>query len=205
MKGSLLILGACFFGSLGVLLVPHEGLCQSELSYDDGTAEVGIGWEEANNGVAVRFSVEEPVELVEIRFFIAIAEPGAPLRALVLDANGPAGAPGDTLFGPVEFGWNGSLLSFTGYSLAPPVELSGPDFYVAYIQAVPGVPPHSPTLGLDGSNPFHGRTWELFHGDWFPIEQDEPYGNAMIRAVVIDQTPTESVSWGRLKRVQRVP
>ena len=70
-----------------------------EIAYDDGTAERGIVWNDAGNGVAERFSVDPDCMLIAAKFFIVATYFCNPLGICVLDANGPDGAPGDTLCG----------------------------------------------------------------------------------------------------------
>ena len=178
---------------LSLLIIAAPASSQIEISYDDGTAETGIVRE-----VGVRFTVDEPLQLVGGRFFVITAQPTNSLGVIVLDANGVGSAPGDTLFGPDTLAWNGTDLSFTDYQFPNPVEIPGTDFYVVYFQTMDGPLGQTPVLGLDLDPPFHHRSWKLINNVWTQIQEDIN-GKVMIRAVVLDPTPVEAVSWGLLK------
>ena len=62
-----------------LLLASPDAYSQTELYYDDGSAEIGMAWQTPNNGAAVRFTVTPPVQLESARFYVMTAQPGTDL------------------------------------------------------------------------------------------------------------------------------
>jgi hypothetical protein len=168
---------------------------QSEIAYDDGTAERSRVWNAPGNGVAVRFSVDAGSVLVGARFFIVSAPFWNPLGICILSANGSDGAPGDTLLSYFEEpldSWSG----FHDVTFPAPILLPIPEFYVVYLQTRWG-DGDSNTVGVDTSGAPDGRSWLFQNSAWalMPLED----GDVMIRAVVAPPTAIFPSTWGRIK------
>jgi bacillopeptidase F len=170
-----------------------------ELAYDDGTAEAMIVWNDPGNGVGVRFTVEPDFELVTARFFITFAPFWNPLGICVLDANGPDGAPGDTLCGYFTYDLD-SWMGWQDVTFDSPIDIPGTEFYVVYLQTGAGSG-DSDEFGIDTSGDPAGRSWLYEEGSWSLMAPDD--GNVMIRAIVTSQTAIEPDTWGRIKGLYR--
>lgn len=166
-------------------LEPFVGV-PGEIAYDDGTAENAWAYYSGGNGWAVRFSLPEGSSVVSVtgarlRFWDPSwpSPGGTDFLVAVYAADGPGGAPGTLLAGPVpgtarrDGNWTDVDLSHAG------IMASG-DFFIAYIQA--GDYPNVPGLATDDNGPQHDRGWALVGGSWSPTAPDE--GNRMIRALV---------------------
>jgi bacillopeptidase F len=167
---------------------------QVEIAYDDGTPEALLVWNYAHNGVAVRFSAPGSV-LTGAKFFTYTTTFWNPVGFCVLDANGPSGAPGDTLLGYSEV----PLQVPGAYQEVPfPTAISLPhaDFYVVYLQTGWGNM-DSNGFGVDKSSPASGRSWLYQNVAWSQMTPQQ--GNVMIRAVILQPTPTESGTLGSIK------
>ncbi|MBU1919746.1 hypothetical protein KKG66_02795, partial [bacterium] len=174
-----------------------------ELSYDDGIAELYNWSPDSGFSWAVRFSPPQtPFILCEARVAIAAFSPDtvhSPIDIAVIDANGPAGMPGDTILsfrrgsiGNIIGGfplpgayW--SIVNLQDEAVEAPV-LYG-DFYIAVANGYDAVsdPENSAeAFGLDSNTPV-GRSvvYEPCDEDWLAddgIHPNSRSGNRMIRA-----------------------
>ena len=168
---------------------------QIEIAYDDGSAENGIVWNEPGNGVAVRFTIGPDSTLVGARFYVEFAPFQNSLGICVLDANGPGGAPGDTLCGyfrrplGIWAGWKD--VTFQSPVIAPDGEA-----YIVYLQTGGGNG-DSNQMGIDTSSHPDNRSWVYEGGVWSQMPPSQ--GDVMIRAIVTAQTPVLTSTWGALK------
>jgi len=183
---------------LAFALLAPPTYAQTEIGYDDGTAEAQVDLQPPGRGVAVRFTIAPDHELIGARFFIHCQEGLSPVGAagvcLVLDANGVAGAPGDTLYSSA--GWFYSSYSGLESFFSEPISLPDSTAYIAYIRTPAGF--SCPIYcGTDTTSVPDGRSWLYEDGVWHQLPLE--LGDLMIRAVVRIQTPTRSPTWGTLK------
>jgi bacillopeptidase F len=195
----MLVLRAILLLGLGAPAVrsgePAPGEVPVEIAYDDGTAERTVVWNQRGNGVAVRFTAGPGSSLLGARFFIGFAPFQNPLGICVLDANGPGGAPGDTLHGFFEEPLD-SYSGFQDVAFRAPILLANPDFYVVYLQTRSGSG-DSNSFGIDTSSVPDGRSWRFENGAWSHMSSDS--GDVMIRAIIAVRTPTAPVPWTQVK------
>lgn len=168
-----------------VALKPFIGY-PGEIGYDDGTAENARAFYDAGNGWAVKMSLAEGHDVAMVtgglfRFWTDEwpVPGGTEFQVAVYDANGPDGAPGDLLAGPID----ATALrdgSWTRVDLSDKGILVHGDFYMVYVQK--HIDTESPGLSTDENGPNAGRSWQLVSGSWSPSPEDE--GNYMIRAAV---------------------
>ena len=164
--------------------IPHE------LIYDDGSAEKAYAWYQGCNKFAVRFTPPSyPVDLDTARVCLWPEWPDGNHEQFaieVYDDDGPGGAPGTRLGGPVyytatDWGWND--IDISGLSIT----INSGDFYIAYHQLTDS--PDCEGLCTDTDAPIYGRSWAYFAGEWTPW----PDENYMIRCVV--DLPAEGKEW----------
>jgi bacillopeptidase F len=157
-----------------------------EIGYDDGTMENSYSWFDANNGFAIRMSLEEGVTnswLTGGLFKINTEWPSAGstrFQVAVYDSTGLNGAPGKRIAGPIDADARTDG-EWTFVDLTENNIFVTGDFYLVYLQ--PGVFNYSPSLGSDQNSPFHDRNWFFEDGNW-NHNLDPQYGNMMIRAVL---------------------
>lgn len=174
----------------------------TELSYDDGDAELFNWSPDSGFSWAVRFSPPStPFVLNEASVAIAAFSPDtihSPIDIAVIDANGPAGMPGDTIvsfrrgsIGNIIGGfpmpgayW--TIVNLQDEGIEAPV-VTG-DFYIAVANGYDAVsdPVHSAeAFGLDSNSPV-GRSvvYEPCDGAWIAdngVHPNSRSGNRMIR------------------------
>ncbi len=183
------------FVALSLWSLPVQG---AEIAYDDGTAERSIIWNVAGNGVAVRFSVEPGSVLRGARVWVGFAAFQNPLGICVLRANGPGGAPGDTLVGYFRQSLHGTRLAFADVTLATQPVIQDGDFYIVSLQTGAGSG-DATSVGLDTSSPPDGRSWVYEGGAWSILPAER--GDVMIRAMVSGATPVASSVWAKVKQL----
>ena len=167
-----------------VKLTPSESMTFSvraipnELIYDDGEADTAWAWDD--NKFAVRFTPPSyPVDLDTARICLRPDWPDGDHEEFaieVYDDDGPGGAPGTLLGGPVYYtatnwGWND--IDISGLSIT----IASGDFYIAYHQLTDY--PDCEGLCSDEDAPIYERSWDSV-GGW-TLCPDENY---MIRCVV---------------------
>ena len=166
-----------------------------ELAYDDGSAEANIVLSRGG-AHAVRFTPSAyPALLDAVRFHAFVGDSACSGQHVwILDDDGPSGAPGTTLYGPVTFAaqpdvvWNEASLSGAG------LVIEAGEFFVAFLQPLEG--PVCSALNLD-LNSAAGRHWSLSGGVW---EEEIEFANPMIRIVVeTEPVPVTPITWGTLK------
>lgn len=167
-----------------------------ELVYDDGSPENAWAFFTGGDGWAVRFSLPDGTEAARLtgarfRFWdTSWPDPGGTdFKVSIYSADGPGGAPGSRLAGPMpatarrDGSWTDVDLSAAG------LMVNG-DFYIAYIQAADY--PNVPGLATDESGPPYDRSWTLVGGSWSQSPPDE--GNRMIRALVQTEVPSPVIT-----------
>jgi bacillopeptidase F len=178
-----------------IALVASPVLAQREVAYDDGTAERSMVWNEPGNGLAVHYSVERGSILLGARFCIAFAPFWNPLGICVLDANGPNGAPGDTLMSyyvePLDW-WAG----WQDVAFRTPLPIANGEFYIVYLQTG-WYNGDATSFGLDTSSPGSSRSWIFENHIWSPLAPTS--GNVMIRAILSSEVPVAPVTWSDVK------
>ncbi len=157
-----------------------------EISYDDGSAENAWVWTYEGNIWAVGFTpIEYPVRLETGKFYIY---PGWPdpgndnFNVSIFDDDGPDGAPGTLLGGPINSGPIATGWVDVGISSLN-ITITDGDFYLALVQV--GDHPNSVGMGTDENGPWAQRSWQrnvVAGGDW--VQLDSSYGNILTRAVV---------------------
>ncbi|MGD6831037.1 S8 family serine peptidase [Sutcliffiella halmapala] len=159
-----------------------------EIGYDDGTSENSWHWFDANNGLAVRMSLEEGVTkswLTGGLFKVNTEwpDPGSTrFQVEVYDSTGVNGAPGKRIAGPIEATAQTDG-EWTHVDLADKNIFVTGDFYLVYVQPESYGTGTLPSLYSDNDSPFHDRNWFLNNSNW--VQNTEPvYGNMMIRAVM---------------------
>ncbi|MFB5195852.1 S8 family serine peptidase [Neobacillus sp. KR4-4] len=158
-----------------------------EIGYDDGTSEESWYWNDANNGFAIRMSLEEGVMkswLTGGLFKVNTEYPygGTRFQVAVYDSTGANGAPGKKIAGPFEAVARTDG-EWTHVDLADKNIFVTEDFYLVYIQPDTAASRTIPSLKSDQNSPFHDRNWFLYNGTW-AHNTDPQYGNMMIRAVM---------------------
>ena len=145
-----------------------------ELSYDDGTSEVGVAWNVAGGMFAVKFTPPiYPVKILEARvFFHALNNPSDPIRIHILDEdfNDLTEAIDLTVYQEQAQTWISVDVSSRN------IILTSGDFFIASEQLVAG----DPDIGSDTSSPPQNRSWEFNLVLWYQSN----WTNYMIRAVV---------------------
>lgn len=184
-----------------IAFAASPALAQREVAYDDGTPERNMVWNEAGNGLAVRFSVERGSILLGARFCTGWSPFLNPLGICVLDANGPGGSPGDTLMSyyvePLH-----ARLGWQGVAFRVPLPIASGEFYIVYLQTGYWNGDATP-IALDTSNPGTGRSWIFESHIWSPLAPTS--GNAMIRAILSSEVPVVPVTWSDIKAQYREP
>jgi hypothetical protein len=104
----------------------------------------------------------------------AYAASATPISVLVLDDNGPNGAPGDTLFITTL---NVSTQQWYTVNISPPVNITSGAFYIGCISAVA----NTPSFGMDTLPPVSRLGWE-YTNSWAPSRHAAQH-DIMIRAV----------------------
>lgn len=168
--------------TFNVELGPFFSYSGGELAYDDGTGEGGSWFLEGGNAWGVRMSLEEGRKqaLVTEGKFLFSAGGGDHFQVVVMDANGPNGAPGDIIAGPFDAtavkdgSW--TTIDLRDYGIFVEEE-----FYMVYLQSEGR--DTAPRLQND-KDEFTYRSWEMYKDFWYPLEPDFLTGNKMIRAVV---------------------
>ena len=202
---SVLLHMACL--SLVAALPNAAAHAQTEMLWDDGTAEYYVTGE-TGQSEAVRFvRPSGSAQLTSIKFFLGddgIEDPDAPGASTIMDFLVRVWLPGTS--GPgVQYGsgWSAGAGATEGawfeFALPTPIELSDSAgftdgvFYVGMTWDAR----FNPRVGFDSDPPVHGATWE---DDWGGFSQIES-ADAMIRAVVVDSTssPVELTTWGSVK------
>jgi len=156
-----------------------------ELIYDDGSAETA--YVSVSGGkFAVRFTPSSyPVDLDTARICLFPNWPTVDHEEFaveVYDDDGPGGAPGTLLGGPVyytatDWGWNDINISGLG------ITVTDGDFYIAYHQLTDF--PGCEALCVDRNGSQYERSWDYTDGEW----TSWPYENYMIRCVVDRPVP----------------
>ena len=189
------------FLALAAAIVASPARAQREVAYDDGTPERTIVWNEAGNGLAVRFSVEPGSILLGARFCTGYAPFWNPLGICVLDANRPGGVPGDTLLAyyrePLD-SWSG----WQNVAFRSPIPIPNGEFYLVYLQTGGGSGDSTP-FALDTSSPAAGRSWIFENHVWSVMPPTS--GNVMIHAILSSRVPIESLTWSGIKAQYRGP
>lgn len=183
------------FLALAAAIAASPARAQREVAYDDGTPERTIVWNEAGNGLAVRFSVEPGSILLGARFCTGWAPFWNPLGICVLDANGPSGAPGGTLW-PYYVEHLDSWSGWQNVAFRSPIPIPSGEFYVVYLQTGWGNGDSTP-FALDTSSPAAGRSWIFENHIWSPMPPTS--GNVMIHAILSSRVPIESTTWSDIK------
>lgn len=179
-----------------IALRPFIGI-PDELAYDDGTAENAWAFFDADNAWAVRMTPDPArggaaqLTHARVRFWDTSwpVPGGADFDVLVLAADGPDGAPGTVLGGPVrgsarrDGSWTEVDLTELG------IVVSG-DFYIANVQTAPF--PETPGQAVDDSSPNQQRSWYRVGGVWELLPT--MYGNVMIRARVNYPVPVPVIT-----------
>ncbi|MFA1821972.1 S8 family serine peptidase [Virgibacillus oceani] len=173
-------------------LEPFYSYPGGELAYDDGTGEGGSWFQEADNAWGVRMSLDEGQEhaLVTEGKFLFSAGGGDQFQVAVMDANGPNGAPGEMIAGPIDAtavkdgSW--TIVDLRDYGI-----LVEEEFYMVYIQSEGRET--APRLQND-KDEFTDRSWEMYKGFWYQLEPDFLTGNKMIRSVVEYEVDTPVIS-----------
>ena len=157
-----------------------------ELIYDDGSAETAYVYDFAGGKFAVRFTPSSyPVDLDTARICLFPNWPTVDHEEFaveVYDDDGPDGAPGTLLGGPVyytatDWGWNDINISGLG------ITVTDGDFYIAYHQLTDF--PGCEALCVDRNGSQYERSWDYTDGEW----TSWPYENYMIRCVVDRPVP----------------
>lgn len=157
-----------------------------EIAYDDGTSEESRFMYGANNGFAIRMSLEEGVTKSWLtgglfKVNTEFPTPGSTrFQVAVYDSTGLNGAPGKRIAGPFEADARTDG-EWTHVDLTDKNIFVTGDFYLVYVQ--PYDPTRSPSLYSDKNSPFHDRLWLLVNGTWEHVTTPEE-GNVMIRAVM---------------------
>jgi hypothetical protein len=145
---------------------PSERLA-TELIYDDGSADDAWCWDSAGNGFAVRFTpLSYPVSLKTARICLYPNWPDSDHEQFaieVYDDNGPSGAPGTKLGGPVYYtatNWGWSDVDISGLGIT----ISSGDFYILYKQLTDA--PDCEGLSTDYDTPIYDRSWDYESGGW---------------------------------------
>jgi bacillopeptidase F len=173
-------------------LEPFYSYPGGELAYDDGTGEGGSWFHEADNAWGVRMSLDNGQEhaLVTEGKFLFSAGGGDQFQVAVMDANGPNGAPGEMIAGPIDAtavkdgSW--TTVDLSDYGI-----LVEEEFYMVYIQSEGRET--APRLQNDKDD-FAYRSWEMYKGFWYQLEPDFLTGNKMIRSVVEYEVDTPVIS-----------
>ena len=156
--------------------MPHE------LIYDDGSAEDAYALNFSGDKFAVRFTPSSyPVDLDTARICLWPEWPDGDHEQFaieVYDDDGPDGAPGTLLGGPVyytasDWGWNDVDISGLG------ITITNGDFYIAYHQLTDL--PDCEGLCIDTDAPLYNRSW--YYNHTYDVWMSIPY-NLMIRCVV---------------------
>ncbi|MGM0827682.1 MAG: S8 family serine peptidase [Bacillota bacterium] len=157
-----------------------------EIAYDDGTSEESRFFYGANNGFAIRMSLEEGVTkswLTGGLFKVNTEFPtlgSTRFQVAVYDSTGLNGAPGKRIAGPFEADARTDG-EWTHVDLTDKNIFVTGDFYLVYVQPYDST--RSPSLYSDKSSPFHDRLWLRVNGTWEHVTTPEE-GNVMIRAVM---------------------
>lgn len=187
--------------ALTAVIAASPARAQREVAYDDGTPERIIVWNEPRNGVAVRFSVTPGSILLGARFCTGWAPFGNPLGICVLDASGPSGAPGDTLWPYYQEALD-SRSGWQNVAFRSSIPIPSGEFYVVYLQTGWGNADSTP-FALDTSSPAAGRSWIFENHIWSPMSPTA--GNVMIHAILSSHVPIESATWSDIKALYRRP
>jgi bacillopeptidase F len=163
-----------------------------EIAYDDGTSEESWYFPfGANNGIAIRMSLEEGVTKSWLKGGLFkvdtdFPDPGATrFQVAVYDSTGLNGAPGKRIAGPFDAVAQTDG-EWTHVDLADKNIFVTGDFYLVYVQPEAYVPDGTgsiPSLQSDLNSPFQDRNWLLGNSGWVH-DTDPRYGNMMIRAVM---------------------
>lgn len=168
---------------LNLTLQPFYSFKEDELAYDDGTGEGGSRFHEAGSGWGVRMSLPEGKDraMVTGGKFLFSKSGGEDFQVEVYDADGSDAGPGERIAGPIDATAvkNGD---WTYVDLRDEGIVVEDDFYIVYMQTQDGG--DAPLLQQDKSGPFTERSWENYHGNWYPLESNFLTGNKMIRALV---------------------
>ncbi|MBN3544127.1 S8 family serine peptidase [Fictibacillus barbaricus] len=175
-----------------IVLKPFIGNLE-EIHYDDGSAESVVPKPDFGDGYAVRMSLKNGKDKALLTGGIFMM--GTQLRGsyypsqfqvAVFDANGPDGAPGKKIAGPI----NANALSngrWTHVDLTNESIIVNHDFYLVYLDNE--YSSLNPRLSKD-DNTFSSRSWSSKNGVWSKNSAENQY---MIRAEVsypIENPPT---------------
>ena len=183
--------------SISVELEPFFSYPGEELIYDDGTGEGGSWFHDAGNAWSVKMSLAEGKDRATLtggKFLFSKFNAdvgGDHFHIEVLAADGPNGAPGTKIAGPIDAEarkdgeWTFIDLEDQG------IVVDG-DFYLVYIQTKDSR--EAPKLQNDKSGTFTKRSWEMYRGHWYQLEKDFLTGNKMIRAIVDYEVDTPVIT-----------
>ncbi|WP_417897679.1 carboxypeptidase regulatory-like domain-containing protein [Bacillus haimaensis] len=163
-----------------------------EIGYDDGTSEDSWFFGFANNGFAIKMSLDKGVTkswLTGGLFKVNTEAPyrGTRFQVAVYDSTGVNGDPGKLIAGPFDADARTDG-EWTHVDLMDKNIFVTGDFYLVYIQPDGYLDRISPSLYSDTSSTFHDRNWFFLNGVW--EQNTNPiYGNMMIRAVVNNSLP----------------
>ncbi|TCS95440.1 bacillopeptidase F [Hazenella coriacea] len=168
-----------------IQLKPFIGY-SGEIGYDDGTPENARAFNQGGNGWAVKMSLAPGHDNALVtgglfRFWTnEWPNPGGTeMQVAIYDANGPNGAPGKKLAGPISATAKRDG-EWTHVDLRDQGVMVNGDFYMTYIQ--PKAHPNAPGLATDEDGTNANRSWQFVSGAWAQSPKDE--GNYMIRALV---------------------
>lgn len=163
-----------------------------EIGYDDGTSEDSWFFGSANNGFAIKMSLDKGITkswLTGGLFKVNTEAPyrGTRFQVAVYDSTGVNGDPGKLIAGPFDADARTDG-EWTHVDLMDKNIFVTGDFYLVYIQPDGYLDRKSPSLYSDISSTFHDRNWFFLNGVW--EQNNNPfYGNMMIRAVVNNSLP----------------
>ncbi len=172
------------------------------MSYDDGSWEDGVNWEDAGSGWAVRFTPSSyPVTVDTARFYLILFSlPGSQITCNIWDDNGPGGLPGTNLFSqtvsPAVKGFNGFWYEGWYTVSISGVTINEGSFYVEMRYAT--TDPFNPFLAIDETTPA-GRSYYYNGSSWSALPLGDINGNWFIQATAM--TPALATSADRVNNV----
>lgn len=160
---------------------------ESEISYDDGTAETSFAFPTAGNAWAVKMNVPDRKEAAilgaNLRFWNTLwPRPGGTnIEIAIYDSTGKDGMPGNRLAGPIMAEAIRDQNIWTYVDLSDLGVVVDDDFYIVYFQADDH--PYAPAIATDKNSVWKGQSYQFLKGDqWYQTPKNE--GNYMIRANV---------------------
>ncbi len=159
-----------------------------ELRWEDLTTPRAMYYWNGPGGYGNKFYPPRyPTRITQARVYAYASSP-TPVSVLILDDNGPGGAPGDTLFITTV---NISTQQWYTVNVSPPVEIASGAFYVGCISAVSS----QPSFGMDTLPPVSRLGWE-YTTSWSPSRHAAQH-DIMIRAVCEAGTGIKEIGGGK--------